>query len=200
MKTEDYAAIVLAAGLSRRMQRFKPLLPLGEETIADHVMAVYLQNGVAVYLVVGYRQDELRAGIRTRNIQIVENPDYEQGMFTSVQAGIRALGKDYRAAFIAPVDIPLVSTATIQKLLATAEKHPGKVVHPTFNQKRGHPPLIPAEMFPVILNWQGDGGLLSVLNAYKEAVEVEVPDSNILLDIDEPGDYEKLLKHLHEMV
>lgn len=194
MKQGRYAAVVLAAGFSRRMQRFKPLLPLGGETIADHLMATFLQNGVDVYLVAGYRQNELRAGIKTRNIHVVENPNYQQDMIISIQTGIRAFDKDYRAAFIAPVDIPLVSAVTIRRLLITAEEQPGKVIHPVFHQVRGHPPLIPAEMFPAILDWQGDGGLKAILYTDREPVEVSVQDSNILLDIDEPGDYEKLLE------
>ena len=195
MKAKRYAAIVLAAGFSHRMQYFKPLLPLGKETIADHLMATFLQNGVEVYLVVGCRQKELRVGIRTRSIQIVENCDYQQGMFSSVQTGLRSLKGDYQAVFIAPVDIPLVRSTTIQRLLIAAEEHPSKVLHPVFNRTRGHPPLIPADIFPAILGWQGDDGLKSVLHTYEElAVEVSVPDPNILLDIDEPGDYEKLLE------
>ncbi|MFC2069704.1 NTP transferase domain-containing protein [Chloroflexota bacterium] len=195
MKAKRYAAIVLAAGFSHRMQHFKPLLPLGKETIADHLMATFLQNGVDVYLVVGYRQKELRAGISTRNIQIVENRDYQQGMFSSVQAGLRSLKSDYQAAFIAPVDIPLVHSETIRRLLKAAEEHPGKVIHPVFNQKRGHPPLIPANMFPAVLGWQGDGGLKSVPHFCDDTtVGISVPDSHILFDVDEPVDYEKLLE------
>src|SRR3989304_4518460 len=121
MKAGSYAAIVLAAGFSPRMKRFKPLLPLGKETITDYLMAAFLQNGVEVYLVIGYRQDELRAGIGTRNIHIVENPDFAQGMLTSVQAGVRSLDSAFKAAFIAPVDIPLVRAATIERLLKAAE-------------------------------------------------------------------------------
>ena len=120
MKAKRYAAIVLAAGFSHRMRRFIPLLPLGKETITDHLMATFLQNGVEVYLVVGYRQNELRAGIRTRNIQIVENPDYRQGMLSSIQMGLRSLKADYQAAFIAPADIPLVNSATIQRFVQEA--------------------------------------------------------------------------------
>jgi molybdenum cofactor cytidylyltransferase len=145
--------------------------------------------------VVGYRQDELRSGIRTRNIQIVENRDYPQGMFSSVQAGLRSLKGEYQAAFIAPVDIPLLRSATIRRLLRAAEEHPGKVIHPVFRQARGHPPLIPADIFPAILGWQGDGHLKSVLHVYEDiSVEVSVPDSNILFDIDKLGDYDRLLE------
>jgi len=195
MKSKRYAAIVLAAGFSHRMQQFKPLLLLGKETIADHLMATFLHSGVEVYLVVGYRQDELRSGIRTRNIHIVENRDYQQGMFSSIQAGLRSLKDDYLAAFIAPVDIPLVRSTTIQRLLRAAEEYPGKVIHPVFRQARGHPPLIPADIFPATLGWQGDGGLKSILHVYEDsAVEVSVPDSNILFDIDKPGDYDSILE------
>lgn len=195
MKSKRYAAIVLAAGFSHRMQQFKPLLPLGKETIADYLMATFLHSGVEVYLVVGYQQDELRSGIRTRNIHIVENRDYQQGMFSSIQAGLRSLKSDYQAAFIAPVDIPLVRSTTIRRLLRAAEEHPGKVIHPVFRQARGHPPLVPADIFPAILGWQGDGGLKSIFHVYEDtAVEVNVPDSNILFDIDEPGEYKRLLE------
>ena len=108
---------------------------------------------------------------------------------------MRSLRDDYQAAFIAPVDIPLVRSATIQSLLRAAQEHPGKVIHPVFNQKRGHPPLIPANMFPAVLGWQGEGGLKSVPHFYDDtAVEVSVPDSNILFDIDKPGDYKSLLE------
>jgi molybdenum cofactor cytidylyltransferase len=195
MKTNQYAAVVLAAGFSRRMQQFKPLLSLGNETIADHLIATFLRSGVDVYLVSGYRQSELLAGIKTWDIRIVENPDYHLGMFSSIQAGIRALKGNYRAAFIAPVDIPLVSHATISKLMLAADKNPGKVIHPTFQGDRGHPPLIPAEIFPAISSYRRDGSLKSVLHVYKDsAVDIQVSDSNILFDIDDQADYEKLLK------
>ena len=193
MKTGHYAAIVLAAGFSHRMQCFKPLLPLGGKTITDHVMNTYIENGVDIYLVVGYMQNELRAGIKTRNIQIVENPDYQRGMFTSIQAGIRSLKEDYKAVFIAPVDIPLVSSATIRILLIAAEDHPGKVICPVYRQNRGHPPLIPAKMFSTILDWRGEGGLNSIISTSEEVVEVNVLDSNIFFDIDETGHYIELL-------
>lgn len=195
MKASRYAAIVLAGGFSRRMPRFKPLLALGGETITDRVIATFRQNEVDVCLVAGYRQDELRAGIKSRDVRIVANPDYPRGMFTSVQAGLRRLAADYQAVFIAPVDIPLVRPATIRRLLVAAAEHPGKLLYPVFAGKRGHPPLIPANIFPAILDAPKDGNLKSVLRGYENAaIEVGVPDSNILFDGDSPADYEMLLE------
>jgi molybdenum cofactor cytidylyltransferase len=195
MKAGDYAAIILAAGFSSRMGQFKPLLPLGKETITDRLVAVYLQNGVDVYLVVGYRQEELRAATRARNIRVVANPDYPRGMFTGVLAGLRSLEAGYRGAFVNPVDIPLVSPATIRKLIRVAGEQPDRVLRPVFHGERGHPPLIPAAVFPAILAAGPDENLKSILNNYSAiTIEVRVPDRNILFDLDEPADYQELLR------
>jgi CTP:molybdopterin cytidylyltransferase MocA len=195
MKTGRYAVIILAAGYSRRMEQFKPLLPLGEETITDHVIATFRQNDVEVYLVVGWRGHELRAGIKKWDINIIENREYQQGMFSSVKAGIRHLPPATESFFIMPVDIPLVRPATVSRLLIAVREHPGKIIYPVFRKKRGHPPLIPLGLAPAILGWQGDGGLRAALRAQENsAMEVIVPDGNILLDIDTSGDYHAMLR------
>jgi molybdenum cofactor cytidylyltransferase len=192
---ERYAAVVLAAGLSTRMKQFKPLLPLGEATLTDHVIATFLSAGVDVFLVVGYRRDKITAGIKKRDIDIVYNPNYEQGMFSSIQAGVRRLQPVHRAFFILPVDIPLVRTATIGRLMEAARENPDKIVYPVFGGKRGHPPLIPSNLVPAILAWRKNGGLKAVLEIReKSALEVPVADGNILFDIDTPQDYQRLLE------
>ncbi len=195
MSAGSYAAIILAAGLSSRLPQFKPLLPLGGETITDHLIHTFLNCGVEVLLVVGHRQEELRAGIKKHNMVIIENPGYRQGMFTSVQAGIRGLQPGNRAFFIMPADIPLVREATVRQLLSAAGKAPEKIVYPVFNGKRGHPPLIPSSHARAILSWHGENGLKSYLKAQKgQALEVPVADGNILFDVDTPDDYRELSK------
>ena len=190
-----YAAIVLAGGLSTRMMDFKPLLPLGDETITDHVIAIFLKNKVDVFLVAGYCHEDLAAGIKNRNITIVFNPDYEKGMFSSIQAGVRRLPPGYQAFFILPVDIPLVRPETIRQLLNTAAENPNRIIYPVFEGKRGHPPRIPVALSPDILGWKKGGGLKAVLKSHeKMALEVPVTDSNILFDIDTPEDYKELLE------
>jgi molybdenum cofactor cytidylyltransferase len=189
-----YAAIVLAGGLSTRMKQFKPLLPLGDETITDRVISLFLNAGVDVFLVAGYRHDDIAAGIKKRDITIVYNPDYEKGMFSSIQAGIRRLGPEYRAFFINPVDVPLVRPATIKRLIVASGKNPDKIIYPVFGGERGHPPLIPSAVAPAILGWEKGRGLKAVLKSKERlALEVPVPDSFILFDIDTPEDYAELL-------
>jgi CTP:molybdopterin cytidylyltransferase MocA len=192
-----YAAIILAGGLSTRMKQFKPLLPLGRETITDRVIDLFLNEGVDVFLIAGYRHNDILAGIKKRDITIIYNPDYEKGMFSSVQAGVRRLNAGYEAFFVSPVDIPLVSPATIQRLMEAGEENPGKIIYPVFGGKRGHPPLIPSALAPTILGWEKGGGLKAALKSRERlAVEIVVPDSFILFDIDTPEDYAELQKRL----
>ena len=173
------------------MKQFKPLLPLGEATVTDHVIATFLSVGVDVFLVVGYRQDEIRAGIKKRDIAIVYNPDYEKGMFSSIQAGIRQLQPVHQAFFILPVDIPLVRPATVKRINGSWRQNTRiKLFTPYSPGQRGHPPLIPCSLIPVILGWGKSGGLKAVLKSQEKlALEVPVADSNILFDIDTPEDY-----------
>jgi molybdenum cofactor cytidylyltransferase len=190
-----YATIVLAGGLSTRMKQFKPLLPLSDETITDHVIATFLSTGVDVFLVAGYRHDDIAASIKKRDTTIVYNPDYKKGMFSSVQAGVRRIESKYHAFFINPVDIPLVRPATVRRLMEAEQENPDKIIYPVFRDKRGHPPLIPSALIPDILGWEKDGNLKAVLKAHeKQATEVTVADSYILRDIDTPEDYEALLE------
>ena len=130
MKQSDYAVIVLAAGFSNRMQDFKPLLEIGGQTVADRVISGFLSHNVEVLLVTGWRREDLVTGIRHDGIRIVENPDYEAGMFSSVRAGVRHLSPHHRAFFIMPVDIPLVRPQTIGRLLETASILPEKILYP----------------------------------------------------------------------
>jgi len=190
-----YAAIVLAGGLSTRMKQFKPLLPLGDGTVTDRVIDTFLVAGADVFLVAGYRHDDIVASIKKRDITIVYNPGYEQGMFSSIQAGVRRLSPQYQAFFILPVDIPLARPATIRRLIQAAEKNPGRIIYPVFGGKRGHPPLIPAGLAGEILRWVKTGGLKAVLKTKERmALEVPVADSFILYDIDTPQDYKELLE------
>jgi molybdenum cofactor cytidylyltransferase len=185
------AAIILAAGLSSRMGQFKPLLTVDGETITDRVISLFSNGDIDVYLVTGWRQDELMAGIQKREITFINNPDYQQGMFTSIQAGVGRLPEKYKSFFILPVDIPLVRPVTIKRLMAAGISSPDRIIYPVFNKKRGHPPLIPSTLTHSILTWKEEGGLKSFLKTQENlAVETTVPDGNIHFDMDYYSDYE----------
>jgi molybdenum cofactor cytidylyltransferase len=195
MSGSRFAVVILAAGFSSRMKQLKPLLSLGEATVTEFIISTFQSLGVQVFLVVGNRKEEVISGINSPGITIVYNPDFEKGMFSSIQAGIKQLGKEYQAFFILPVDIPLVKAVTIKKIMEAGIAHPQNIIYPVFRGKRGHPPLIPSGLIPEILAWTQDGGLKAYLKSREQvAMNLPVNDSFILFDIDTPEDYIKLQK------
>jgi molybdenum cofactor cytidylyltransferase len=195
VKNNRFAAIILAGGLSTRMKEFKPLLALGDSTIAQHIISTFVSAGVDVLVVVGYRKNDIESRLKNEKVTIIDNTDYEKGMFTSVQAGIRGVNAEHRAFFILPADIPLVSPATIKKLAAAGIKNPGKIIYPVYHAERGHPPLVPALLAPIILAEQQSSNLKSVMKAHEDiALDLPVDDRFILFDVDTPEDYQELVK------
>jgi len=196
MKPDRYAAIILAAGRSLRMGWFKPLVSLGGETLVERAVSLFRAGGLSeILVVIGHRRRELRPILRKAGVRIIENARFQDGMFSSVSAGVRGLGSATAAFLVLPVDVPLVRGWTLRRLLAVHEERPGSVVHPCFRGRRGHPPLIPADLIGAILRGPAAGGLKAVLARHEaRAVNVEVPDRNILFDVDSPAQCEELVE------
>jgi len=188
------AAVVLAAGLSSRMGRFKPLLPLSRATVVEMVIGLYMDAGVEeVKVVLGYRAEELLPLLRGWGVSPVVNPGYRKGMISSVVAGVSSLGSGLEAFFIHPVDIPLVTAATVRALGLAFENSKASVVCPTFQGRRGHPPLISTGLADLLCSWRGPEGLRGFLRQHEDqTLELAVSDKFILRDIDLPEEYAAL--------
>ena len=192
--TADLSAIILAAGFSGRMGRLKPLVPLGDRTLIERAVDLFRGAGIAdISVVLGHRADEIVPLAAALGARVVINTDYPSGMFTSITRGIGSLPADCRAFFILPVDIPLVRPFTVRALIHTYRKRQGKIHYPVFNGRRGHPPLIHADLIPDILQWKGTGGLGGFLERHAAmSVDVPVPDEAVLMDMDTPADWRGL--------
>lgn len=182
--------MILAAGRSRRMGAFKPLLPLpaaGGQSLLEHAALALRRGGVQdVCVVTGHRRAELagtilRLGLR----EAAADPDAE--MLDSLRAGVRALPEPARAALILPVDAALVRPATVATLLDAAATRPERALVPVLDGRRGHPPLLPRALLDELLVWTGSGGLRAFLGRHPP-VEVPVADESIFLDMDTPED------------
>ncbi len=135
----------------------------------------------------------ITAAVENTGARAVYNSDYPEGMFTSVKAGIRA-ADPADAVFMLPVDIPLVTAFTIISMIERYEVSPGRIVYPVFNGKRGHPPLIPAEIFNDILSYPGEGGLKKILESHENiSFELDIDDPAILKDMDTAENYAQLV-------
>lgn len=204
-------AIVLAAGLSRRMGRFKLALPWGATTVIGQVIATLEAAGLTeIVVVTGHRADEVGAILRSNIVRNVFNPHYAAGeMLSSIQVGLVALSSgeaSHRvptglpgdasprlppAALLCLGDQPQMEVATVQAVLAAgAEDGWMQIVIPSHQMRSGHPILLPSWLWPKILACTGT--LRDVMAAHRDRTRYLVVDSpSVLADLDTPEDYEK---------
>lgn len=191
---EGFAAVVLAGGRSSRMRQFKPLLPLGGSTVIEHAVGVFLGAGMSeVVVVMGHRGERLRPLLKRLPVRCVTNRDFERGMYSSLVAGMRALGPRVEACFVLPADMPAVRSHSIVLLARTYGRTGADVLYPVFCEQRGHPPLISNRLFQAIIDGDGAGGLRSLLSRFENRARgVQVLDEGVVLDLDTPEDYARI--------
>ena len=196
--SKKIAAIVLAAGQSKRMGRDnKLLLPYGQGTVLSHVLGQINQAAINdIYVITGHEKDLVEQEVRKYNGVAIYNDLYEEGLSTSVKAGIAALPKDIDAVMIILGDMPNMSADILRKIMAAYNLAQGQsIIIPTHNGKRGNPILWDADFFGDFDRLQGDMGAKILLNDYPEYItELEIESDAIFLDIDTIEAYEGLKK------
>jgi molybdenum cofactor cytidylyltransferase len=195
MSQQRIAAIILAAGYSSRMGDFKPLLPLNGRPVIANSIESFRKAGITdIRVVVGYRAHDLIPVIEGLGLTPILNEKFDSGMFSSVQAGLSASAHDIEGFFLLPADTPLVKSDTIEILIEKYLECKCSVINPTFLGRKGHPPFISKKCFRAILDQDISGNLRSVLQQFKQdACNVPCIDQGILLDMDTPVDYQKLI-------
>ena len=184
------AAIVLAAGQSSRMApRHKLLVEdgAGRPMIANVVDAVLASRARPVLVVTGHRAAEVQAALQGRAVRFVTAPDYATGLSASLRAGLGAVPANALAALVVLGDMPLVTTATIDRLIETYDPDEGRtIVVPTHDGQFGNPVLWDRRYFPAMMALSGDSGARRLLQQHAEAVAEVAADTTVLRDFDTP--------------
>ncbi len=189
-------AVFLAAGKSSRMGRCKAVMPLGDQTVLERLIGVFQEVGVEqICVVTGFHRERLLPYIEGRfGVFEARNPHPEAGMFSSLRTGLQALSGSCSAMFVLPVDIALVRSCTLELVAKKWRENQGSVVLPFFGEASGHPPLIPSSLTEKICNWSGDMGLRGFFASIQDnIVPVQVPDEQMLLDMDDLAAYNRIL-------
>jgi xanthine dehydrogenase accessory factor len=188
------AAILLAAGISSRMGEPKPLVQLAGRPLLVHALEALRHSDVSeIVVVLGAEADRVRREIALDGTRTIVNPDYAEGMSTSIRAGVRAAAPEGEAFLIVLGDQPLVSVATINALVARSEATGARILVPTYCGVRGNPVLLHRSLSKDIDTIHGDVGCRDVVNGHAdEIVEVSVDDPGILIDVDTPEEVRRV--------
>ncbi len=208
--------ILLAAGLSTRMGVPKQLLPFGESTIVETVVDNMLNaKFTQVIVIVGHCAEQVQDILGERKVKVILNPDYEEGMLTSAQTGVRSLKiynemnrtdkvntdihLDNVSGFsLMLVDQPFITSDLINSVIEAYAKTDKGIVLPSYNLRRGHPVIFHYRYAEAILKLDAfSGGVRSLYNTFSDDIYyVSVDTDDVIRDIDDPDDYKHALTKL----
>lgn len=178
-------ALVVAAGMSKRMGEFKPMLSIGAISVAQRVIATLTQAGVSkIVMVTGYNATALERHLSGNGIIFLRNEDYETTqMFDSVKIGLQYLQDKCDKVLFTPVDVPLFTARTVSAILTSG----AELACPMCEGRQGHPILIANRLIGEILEDCGEQGLKGAMDRCSVPLtRVEVDDPGTIHDADTP--------------
>lgn len=184
------AALLLAAGQSRRMGGPNKLLAEveGAPMVVRVARRLLASRARPIVAVLGNRADEIDAALGKLPIERVRNPDFAEGLSTSLKRGLAALPEDIDGALVCLADMPLVAGRHLDRLVAAFNPLEGRaIIVPTRRGKRGNPVLWAKRFFPEMAQIAGDVGARHLIGEHADLVaEIEMDDDAVLVDIDTP--------------
>jgi molybdenum cofactor cytidylyltransferase len=189
---EPMAAIILAAGGSKRFGRPKQLLEWRGQPFVRVVALTALGAGLTPYVVTGAQAAEVEAALSDLPLKLVRNESWPGGQSTSIRAGISALPSSAGGAIFLLADQPQVTGAVIRALLDIHSAKLSPIVAPLVqNERRANPVLFDRVTFPDLMTLEGDVGGRGIFSRHRVEF-MPWHDENLLFDVDSPEDYERM--------
>lgn len=192
-KVPKICCIILAAGLSSRMGDFKPLLPVNGKPAILFLMDKIFSAGVdSCVVVTGHNREILQNACSSiSNIIWGYNPRYsETGMLESAKIGFSLIPDNCSRILLTPADLPLIRSETFRNIIAID----APLIFPSYQHHRGHPVCISSRFQQDLVSYTGSEGLRGAFRSLRvEPVYYNTDDPYILLDMDSPQDYERIL-------
>jgi len=185
--------ILLSAGLSERFGAPKALAPIAGKTVIQQVQKTLLQSVCEeIIVVLGAHAQLISPSIFIHSrIRVVHNKDYFFGQTSSVQAGLREADKSSKGFMLLPVDCPLVQASTIDTIIGHFKKSNPGVLIPTYQNKKGHPPVFNQHLKSKVLDLPMDLGLNSLFADHPPQT-IEINDPGIIKSFNTPQELEEL--------
>jgi len=191
------AALLLAAGSSRRFGAPKLLQPSRGKAIVRWSAEAALAGADALYVVVPTDHAELRSALAGLDVCFVVNGRAADGMGSSLACGVGAVGPDAEAILVALADEPQLPADAYQRVVATYREGGNDIVAATYQGQRGHPVLFDRMVFPELAALSGDHGARSVVDRIPGRVAFVEFDAPHPVDVDTPADLARILDGSH---
>lgn len=189
------AALILAAGGSRRLGRPKQLEPWGPTTLLGHVVARARAMPVdEVWVVIGAESERILSEVDLAGCGVIENPEWEDGLASSLRVGLDALTRLSRAeaALILIGDQPEVAPEVVEGLAAEYTRSRASAIVPKYRYTWGNPVLVDRSLWPRLMSMEGDEGARRLLRAHPEWVQEVWFERLAPRDVDTEADIEEL--------
>jgi molybdenum cofactor cytidylyltransferase len=197
---KSVSGIFLMAGLSTRLGFPKALLPYGDRVLIERVLEQALASRLSrVILVLGFQAPKIRSAIRSLvgdpRLEITVNRHYEQGLSSSIRAGLRVLDPSSRGVMFILGDQPLLKTAAIDRLIRVFRRNQAPIVVPLYGNRPGNPVIFGRELLADLLDLRGDTGGREIIKRNPEQV-LKVPIRPLYMgwDVDTWDDYDRTRK------
>lgn len=191
-----YTAIILAAGESDRMGKLKQLLEWNDKTILETVIenvlsSKYIDDQVRVVL--GAKAEKIKKKLNYFNdprLKIIKNPDYKQGMSSSIKKGVENLPSDTKYLVIFLGDQPLITADIFDNIIEKFQSTSSEIMQPIFENNPGHPVIISTNYLPEIQKLKGPMGLKPFIKRHNDIVNhFTVENEKVIIDLDYYDDY-----------
>jgi molybdenum cofactor cytidylyltransferase len=192
---DNVYAIILAAGASSRLGSPKQLLEWRNRPLLEHaIVNARAVLNERVIVVLGAHAEAMHTTIDLGGVTSIINPAWQEGMASSIRAGVHALPESASAVLILLCDQPLINAAHMQNLLSAWQTAPNRIVASQYHHSVGVPALFPAEFFEYLLSLNGDRGAKPLLMRFENRL-LKIPLLEAELDIDSVGDFDRLTGH-----
>lgn len=193
----DVAAIVLAAGSSRRAGGNKLLAELdGEPMFLKAVHAAVRSKAKPVYVITGYQNEEIEAALEDIDVNVLYNPAYRSGIKTSIMLGLNSLPSNCKGALLLPADMPNVTDKFLDKMIKNFKPEGGpQLLVSSFKGVKSNPVLWSKELFSKADIIPEEAAIRVIFPQYEDfTTKIETKDKNLLWDVTYPGDVETFSK------
>lgn len=187
------AAVILAAGASRRMGRTKQLLPVEGEPMVRRAARRAIAAGLSpVVVVLGHDAERVRAALAGLTVSFATSPDPTGPTSASLHAGLRALDETVPATVVLLADMVHVTETMLRSLVERSRSRGAALEVSRYGEVLAPPLLFPRARWPELLAWHGEGCGKAVVRAHLDEASVHDWPAAALLDVDTPADYDAL--------